>query len=197
MTGTAVTSILIFVVSFVSLVTASSRLVPEISPCEDSVTACSKDSTVEKENGKEIKSVKVKNKKEEEGDKADEMDGQTGQIVVAVKASIIQINKTPKVRERMALEREEWREEKLTKVSNLLMLLQLFWLLFGSLTILPAFFIKVLHFRNELQWDVQCHNIATVWFSFLCLSAQWLLLIFFCLFHAPFIRFENESKIKV
>ena len=56
------------------------------------MTAYSKGSTVENANGKESESVKVKNKKKEE-EKADEIDGQTGQIVIAAKASIIQINK--------------------------------------------------------------------------------------------------------
>ena len=108
--------------------------------CEDSVTDCRKDSTIQNE------SVSTKMKKN-----ADEMDGQTGQIVIAAgkaKASIPQINKVlfrlmipilmlilmmipilmlipmlmqmlqkPKYRDRMALEKEEWREEKLTKVS--------------------------------------------------------------------------------
>ena len=92
---------------------------------QDSVMACTKDITVEEANGKESESVKVRNKKEE-GVQADEMDGPVGQIVVAAKASIIQINKvwlmliltlvlmlmlilmlqTPKIRDRIALERE-------------------------------------------------------------------------------------------
>ena len=56
------------------------------------MTAYSKGSTVENADGKESESVKVKNKKKE-GEKADEMDGPIGQIVIAAKASIIQINK--------------------------------------------------------------------------------------------------------
>ena len=88
-------------------------------------------------------------------DKKDEVDGQTGQIVAAAKASSLKINKVlsrlrlmfililfdadtqllmlrlmlmliltlmfqrPKYRDRMALEKEEWREEKLTKVSEI------------------------------------------------------------------------------
>ena len=56
------------------------------------MTAYSKGSPVENANGKESESGKVKNKKKE-GEKADEMDGPIGQIVIAAKASIIQINK--------------------------------------------------------------------------------------------------------
>ena len=59
---------------------------------EDSVTAYSKGSTVENSNGKKSESVKVRNKKKE-GEKADEIDGSTGQIVIAAKASTIQIKK--------------------------------------------------------------------------------------------------------
>ena len=55
------------------------------------MTAYSKGSTVENANGEESESVKVRNKKEDE--KADEIDGQIERIVIAAKASIIQINK--------------------------------------------------------------------------------------------------------
>ena len=160
---------------------------------EDSVTACSKDVTIENESENTKNKKKKENSDETDGetvqmvivnkkdtntkntitkdknskdkntvtkdtntkDKKDEVDGQTGQIVAAAKASSLKINKVllrlrlmfililfgadtqllmlrlmlmliltlmfqrPKYRDRMALEKEEWREEKLTKVSEI------------------------------------------------------------------------------
>ena len=42
------------------------------------------------------------------------------------------------------VDKEQWLEDIFSKVSNFLMVAQLFWMLFGSLSVIPAFFQQVL-----------------------------------------------------
>ena len=75
-------------------------------------------------------------------------------------------------------EREMRRDGMFTRLSNCLLVSHGFWVLFGSLTIMPAFLVqvrpmiectntaflfKVMNKDNHhLLWDSSCHNLTTV-----------------------------------
>ena len=68
-------------------------------------------------------------------------------------------------------------DQTFSSISAFLMMLHLFWFLFGSINILPAVFIESLYISNDMLRIKNCAAPVHFWFSFLCLCLQWFLFI--------------------
>jgi hypothetical protein len=143
-TGTAVTSVLSFLLAFLRLVAAES---PEAVRCPASTCG------------------------------EEEPDGPAGQAVVVARAA-------SRARQgKAALEREQSMDGIFSKLLNLLLLVQLFWLVFGSVTVVPSFLLHVAWLGDDTVWASSCRGLANVWVASLSLALQWLLLLIIALSH--------------
>ena len=64
-----------------------------------------------------------------------------------------------------------------SNISVFLMILHLFWFLFGSINILPVIFIEGLYISSNVLRIHDCDAPVHFWFTFLCLLLQWFLLL--------------------
>jgi hypothetical protein len=68
-------------------------------------------------------------------------------------------------------------DQQFSTINLFIMMLHLFWFLFGSINILPVIFIEGLYMRKDLLTINNCEAPVHFWFSFLCLCLQWFLLV--------------------
>ena len=89
-----------------------------------------------------------------------------------------------------------------SNISVFLMMLHLFWFLFGSINILPVIFIEGMYFSRDVLSIPHCDAPVHFWFTFLCLCLQWFLLMVVLIWYKveTGVRYEykpnNSSTVK-
>ena len=68
-------------------------------------------------------------------------------------------------------------DDTFSNISVFLMMLHLFWFLFGSINILPVIFIEGMHISRDVLRIHDCDAPVHFWFTFLCLCLQWFLVM--------------------
>ena len=74
-----------------------------------------------------------------------------------------------------------------------LLVLHLFWFLFGSINILPVVFIEGLYLSTDMLRTRDCEATVHFWFSFLCLCLQWFLFMVVAIWYKVETSFRSEE----